>query len=184
MRHGQGERELDAATLAALSPAQLAAIEQLARQGEGNAFRFLRDVLRVSNDPGERRASGRLVDRLVDGLNGAETLAMVSQLAGRPVSEFRGDATRFLPGHFLTTHNDRGPDGDDRVLAVVVNLCHWQIDWGGLTLFHDALGDAECAWTPRFNTLNLFRVPQYHSVSWVNALAQEPRLAVSGWFYS
>lgn len=184
MRQGDTERELDAVTLAALSPVQLAAIEQLARRGEGGAFRFLRDVLRVSTDPEQRRARGRLVDRFVDGLNRAEVLALVSELAGTELRYFRGDATRFMPGHFLTTHNDRGKEEDERVLAMVVNLCHWQIDWGGLTLFHDERGDAHCAWTPRFNTLNLFRVPQDHSVSWVNALAEEPRLAISGWFYA
>jgi hypothetical protein len=36
-------------------------------------------------------------------------------------------------------------------------------------------------YTPSFITLNLFRVPQRHSVSWVNDLAGQPRYAVTGW---
>jgi SM-20-related protein len=183
MRQGKIERELDSAALAQLSTAQLAAIEQFARQGDASAFRFLHDAIRISTDPAERRARGWAIDRLAGALNSPAMLELVSALAGEEVTDFRGDATRYLPGHFLTTHND-GRKRAKRVLAFVLNLSHWHIDWGGLLLFHDANGDAECGWTPRFNSVNLFAVPQFHSVSWVSPLAPVPRFTVSGWFYA
>ena len=44
---------------------------------------------------------------------------------------------------------------------------------------------ATCAvargYMPAFNTLNIFRVPQPHSVAWVTPLAGAPRYAVTGW---
>jgi len=43
------------------------------------------------------------------------------------------------------------------------------------------MGNVTRAFTPGFNILNLFRVPQPHSVSWVNDLAPSPRYAVTGW---
>jgi len=183
MRQGNTERELDAETLAALSTPHLTAIEQLARQGDDTVFRFLHDAIRIPKTSLGRQQRGTLLDACSEALNSAATLAMVSELTGTTVRSFRGDATRYLPGHFLTTHNDGRRHGK-RVLAFVLNLSDWHIDWGGLMLFHDDHGDASCAWTPRFNCANLFSVPQYHSVSCVTPLARAPRLTVSGWFYA
>ena len=183
MRQGNTERELDAATLAALSPPHLAALEQLARQGDDTVFRFLHDAIRIPKDSPGRRQRGTLLDACAEALNSSATLALVGELTGTEVRSFRGDATRYLPGHFLTTHNDGRRHGT-RVLAFVLNLSDWHIDWGGLMLFHDGHGDAKCAWTPRFNSANLFSVPQFHSVSCVTPLARAPRLTVSGWFYA
>ena len=182
-RQGSAERELDAATLAKLSPAQCAALEQFARAGDEHTFRFMHDAIRVAPDPSNRQARGWLIDRLVDDLNAPEILARLADLTGEPVRSFRGDATRYRTGHFLTTHNDGRKHGK-RVAALVINLVRWHIDWGGLMLFHDAHGDATCGWTPRYNAANLFLVPQDHSVTWVNALAPHPRIAVAGWFYA
>jgi len=64
----------------------------------------------------------------------------------------------------------------------VLNLTpDWRPDWGGLLQFFDKRGDVFRAFTPRFNVLNLFRVPQPHNVSWVTPLAGAPRYAVTGW---
>lgn len=183
MRQGPVERELDSDTLAKLSPAQLAAVEQFARQGDPRSFRFLHDAIRISPDPEVRRTRGWAIDRLADSLNSPATLGAISELTGEAVTAFRGDATRYLPGHFLTTHND-GRKRAKRVLAFVLNLSDWHIDWGGVLLFHRGDGDAARGWTPRFNSANLFTVPQEHSVTWVTPLAPVPRLTVSGWFYA
>lgn len=182
-RQGPAEREADAATLARLSPAQLTALEAFARAGDEHTFRFMHDAIRVSPKAEGRAARGMLLDRYVDALNAPETLAVMSELTGEVVRYYNGDATRYRPGHFLTTHNDGRKHGK-RVAAMVLNLSHWHIDWGGLMLFHDADGERATAWVPRFNTANLFLVPQDHSVTWVNALAARPRVAVAGWFYA
>ena len=183
MRQGSTERELDADTLATLAPSHLAAIENLARQGDDTVFRFLHDAIRIPKDAAIRRERGMLLDMCSEALNAPAMLDLIGELTGTEVRSFRGDATRYLPGHFLTTHNDGRRHGK-RVLAFVLNLSDWHIDWGGLMLFHDDFGDAKCAWTPRFNSVNLFSVPQFHSVSCVTPLARAPRLTVSGWFYA
>ena len=183
LRQGGIERELDAQTLATLAPAHLRAVEQLAVQGDDTVFRFLHDSIRISPVSAERQARGWVLDACAEAFNAPATLALISELTGEEVRSFRGDATRYLPGHFLTTHNDGRKHGK-RVLAVVLNLSQWHIDWGGLMLFHGAYGAAHCAWTPAFNTINLFSVPQNHSVTMVTPLARAPRLTVSGWFYA
>ncbi|MFD1789097.1 2OG-Fe(II) oxygenase family protein, partial [Sphingomonas floccifaciens] len=59
----------------------------------------------------------------------------------------------------------------------------WRPEWGGLLLFHD---DREVAhgFVPGFNTLNLFRVPQRHSVSEVTRAAPHRRYSITGWLRS
>ena len=58
---------------------------------------------------------------------------------------------------------------------------HWRAEWGGLLLFHDDSGDTRRGLVPRFNCLNLFAVPQSHSVSQVATYAGATRLSVTGW---
>jgi Rps23 Pro-64 3,4-dihydroxylase Tpa1-like proline 4-hydroxylase len=38
------------------------------------------------------------------------------------------------------------------------------------------------SYIPAFNALTLFRVPQWHSVSYVTPFAMGPRFSVTGWF--
>jgi SM-20-related protein len=61
---------------------------------------------------------------------------------------------------------------------------NWKIDWGGLLQFHD---DENCkiidSYVPAFNALTIFRVPQWHSVSYVTPFAMGPRYAVAGWYH-
>lgn len=91
-------------------------------------------------------------------------------------------ATRYGPGHFLTSHDD-AIAGKDRRAAYVLNLTPiWRADWGGLTLFIGADGHVEEAFTPRFNALNVFLVPQPHAVSAVAQFAPHFRYAITGWF--
>jgi SM-20-related protein len=64
----------------------------------------------------------------------------------------------------------------------VLNLTPgWRAEWGGLLLFHDADGHVAEAYAPKFNTLNIFRVPQWHSVSQVASYVDQDRLAITGW---
>ncbi|QIK95399.1 hypothetical protein G7076_01875 [Sphingomonas sp. HDW15A] len=52
---------------------------------------------------------------------------------------------------------------------------------GGYLNFFDDSWDVTHAILPRFNTLNLFAVPQWHSVSEVSASAPIARYAITGW---
>ena len=147
-----------------------------------NGFQFLFDSRIVSDDPKERAAQGQLLDRVLDGLNHPDSLDMFRKITGAPnIRVVDGQATRYLPGHFLTSHDD-GIDGQDRIAAYVINLTRdWRTDWGGLLQFHNAGGDVPLALKPGFNTIHLFRVPQVHSVSYVTPFAGAPRYAITGW---
>lgn len=91
--------------------------------------------------------------------------------------------TLYLPGDFLTLHTDDHDARYPRRVAYVYNLCPvWQTDWGGLLMFMGDEGRAEETWAPEWNTLNLFSVPQPHSVSMVAPFAGGPRLSITGWF--
>ena len=89
--------------------------------------------------------------------------------------------TRFRRGHFLTEHDDELA-GKNRYYAYVLNLTPvWRIDWGGLLAFHGDDGNVAEAFTPRFNALNLLRVPCAHSVTQVALSAGANRLSITGW---
>jgi SM-20-related protein len=93
-----------------------------------------------------------------------------------------GQATWYKPGHFLKAHNDEH-SGEGRRAAYVMNLSpDWDRDWGGFLQFFDADDNVEEAFKPTFNTLNIFTVPQLHSVSMVSTYVNAERLAVTGWF--
>jgi Rps23 Pro-64 3,4-dihydroxylase Tpa1-like proline 4-hydroxylase len=146
------------------------------------SFQFLFDSLIVSDDPRARKARGLLVDRLLDAMNHPASLDTFRAITGEPAIRLvNGQATRYLPGHFLTSHDD-GIDGEDRVAAYVINFTrNWRADWGGLLQFHNASDDIPLALKPGFNTIHLFRVPRHHSVSYVAPFAAVPRYAITGW---
>ena len=94
-----------------------------------------------------------------------------------------GQATLFGPQHFLGLHQDQQLEEGWRI-AYVLNMTalEWRPDWGGYLLFFDDDGDVIEGYMPRFNTLNLFAVPQHHAVSFVPPFAPQGRIAISGWF--
>jgi Rps23 Pro-64 3,4-dihydroxylase Tpa1-like proline 4-hydroxylase len=97
----------------------------------------------------------------------------------------KGDAqaTLYGPNHFLSMHDDSHMAEGWRV-AYVMNFCgaDWRPDWGGYLMFYDEHGDAVAGFRPRFNALNMFRVPQKHNVTYVPPFAPVARFAITGWF--
>jgi Rps23 Pro-64 3,4-dihydroxylase Tpa1-like proline 4-hydroxylase len=57
----------------------------------------------------------------------------------------------------------------------------WRADWGGLLNFFARDGHVAEAYTPTFNSLTIFRVPQVHSVGIVAPFAKYGRFSISGW---
>jgi SM-20-related protein len=95
-----------------------------------------------------------------------------------------GQGTWFKPGHFLKAHTDEEA-ATGRVAAYVMNLSPvWERDWGGFLQFFDANDNIVDAFKPTFNTLNIFTIPQLHSVSMVSTYVTAKRMAVTGWFRS
>jgi SM-20-related protein len=180
----QGDRTWDLGpdSIAAMSGEKETEFLSLVHQGAREGFQFLFDSMRVSDDPAERRKRGLLADRLVQGLNHANSVDTFRAITGDASARMvDGQATRYLPGHFLTGHDD-DIEGKDRIAAWVLNLTPcWRSEWGGLLQFHDEAGDVSRALAPRFNALHLFRVPQPHSVSFVAPFAGAPRYSLTGW---
>lgn len=122
---------------------------------------------------------------LGDFINGPDFLAFARALTGDArIHRCDAGATRYLPGHFLTPHNDANA-GERRLYAYVLNLSpRWKMEWGGVLAFIDSDGHVAEGYTPVFNALNVFRVPQQHAVTMVNHLARAPRYAVTGWMHA
>ena len=131
----------------------------------------------------ERWDPGSPQERLLEELNGEDMLRFMRAVTGVPeIVKMDGQATLYGPGHFLRPHNDAQSERGRRV-AYVLNLTvgQWQPQWGGYLNFYTDDWDVEQAFMPRFNSLNLFRVPQWHSVEEVSGVAPLARYAVTGW---
>jgi len=110
---------------------------------------------------------------------------------GRTVSGFgnirsiTAQAACYTRESFLSAHDDVADDKKNRLVAYVLGFAKdWKIDWGGLLHFHDQEGGRIIdSFLPTFNGLTLFRVPQWHSVSFVTPFSLGPRFSVTGWFY-
>lgn len=122
-------------------------------------------------------------DLALEHLNDTPFLDLVREVTGIPeLVKADAQATLYGPGDFLSVHNDSHVMEGWRV-AYVLNLtsADWQPDWGGYLNFLDEDGDVICGWKPRFNTLNLLRVPQLHQVTYVPPFAPRARYAITGW---
>ncbi|ETI65338.1 hypothetical protein C100_02550 [Sphingobium sp. C100] len=123
-------------------------------------------------------------DLLLEYINAEPFLALVRAITTMPgLLKADAQATLFGPGDFLSVHSDSHKEERWRV-AYVLNFAdpQWRPDWGGYLNFLDEDGDIVEGWRPRFNCLNLLRVPQLHQVSYVPPFAPIGRFAITGWF--
>jgi hypothetical protein len=146
-------------------------------------FEFVFDRYRMIEARRDGLDQGLLLHVVVDFLNSTPFLEFARELTGdgriRMVSAI---AARYRPGHFLKMHDDKSGE-EDRAFAYVINLSHdWQADWGGLLQFLDGSQNVVETFTPHWNSLSLFRVPQMHQVSLLAPWARENRYSITGWF--
>lgn len=144
-------------------------------------FRFAHypivDALNQGWDP------GGVHELLLEHLNAEAFLSLGRDVTGiRELCRADAQATLFAANHYLGRHIDSHVAEGWRI-AYVLNLTidDWHPDWGGYLLFLDEDGDIAAGIRPRFNSLNLFAVPQSHSVSYVPPFAPKGRLALAGW---
>jgi Rps23 Pro-64 3,4-dihydroxylase Tpa1-like proline 4-hydroxylase len=118
-------------------------------------------------------------------MQSAELLDFLRDVTGHGDLAFTdGQATAYGTGDFLTGHDD-DVAGKGRLAAYVFGLTpYWRLEYGGLLLFHGEHDRTVTGNVPRFNVLDLFRVPQQHSVSIVTPAAPHRRFAVTGWLRS
>jgi Rps23 Pro-64 3,4-dihydroxylase Tpa1-like proline 4-hydroxylase len=161
---------------------------KLHRAMAGEDFAFIYSHYRMSKalEEGWSRTPGH--DAIVLGLNEPSFLDFIRQVTGVPqIAVCDAQASHYGPNQFLSLHQDVSVDpNEDRLVAYVLNLCpdRWRPDWGGYLNFFNDDGDVVAGYMPRFNCLNMFRVPQNHSVSYVPPFAAGNRLAITGWFRS
>jgi SM-20-related protein len=153
-------------------------IEAKARDG----FQYLFDTYPVSDELEEGRRLGLACEAVYDLFNSAPFLDFLRRLTGDDrIAYADAQVTRYLPGHFLTEHDDER-EGKHRLFAYVLNLTpRWRVDWGGLLLFLDGEGHVAEGYAPKFNALNLFRTPFPHCVTQVSTFAGAARYAITGW---
>lgn len=132
----------------------------------------------------DRWEPGGAHEAIVELINDEPLLSLVREVTRIPaLIKADAQATLYAPTQFLAAHDDSHVAEGWRV-AYVLNLCaqDWRPEWGGYLNFYDAYDDIVQGFRPRFNALNLFRVPQRHSVSYVPPFAPVGRFAITGWF--
>jgi hypothetical protein len=176
-------RDFDAAQMDVLDPARRAGFEALVKKGGQDGFQYLFDNVALYDSGRAGRLEDPVFRAAFDLVRSEAFLNLGRALTGVEAIRFADcQLTRYMPGHFLTRHND-GIEGKNRVAAFVLNLTpDWSVDFGGVLNLLDDNGDVRLGFTPAFNRLTLFKVPQPHSVSVVAPFAPAPRYAVTGWF--
>lgn len=160
---------------------KVALIESIHAQAT-TGFQYLYDSYRRSDfAEAGTLAPGVLAD-LFAALNTDATLALFRAMTGDDrIAYVDAQLTRYRPGHFLTAHDDHHAE-KHRLFAYVINLTAvWRADWGGLLMFLGDDGHIAEAYTPRWNALNILKVPQPHAVSVVAPFAHGARYSITGW---
>ena len=147
-----------------------------------DGFQYRYEGLRVPDEPDRLEEDDDPLTAFARLMDSDDMLDMLRQITGqRDISFSDGHATAYSPGDFLTEHDDDVP-GKGRLAAYVYGLTRaWRPEWGGILMFHKDDGATIDGHVPRFNTLDLFAVPQQHSVSMVTPSAPVRRYAVTGW---
>jgi len=177
----EGRLELDPAERAGLSRQRWARIEAKSHERVRRDFQYRYYGLRVPS-PKEEKGRTDLVSEFARMMRGEPMLDLLRAVTGHDSLSFTdGQATAYDVGDFLTGHDD-DVKGKNRLAAYVYGLTpHWRIEYGGLLLFHGEKDRTVDGQVPRFNTLDLFKVPRQHSVSIVTPAAPHRRLTITGW---
>ena len=175
--------DLDAAGMAKLSTDDLIRFRHEVHAQARENFQYLFSNYPLYDAYHKGSLDNRVLQNLFAFINSKPMLTLVRHIcADSSISFADAQLTRYEAGHFLTEHDD-DVAGKNRRCAFVLNMTpYWRPDWGGLLQFFGKNNNIEEAFTPCFNALNIFRVPQKHSVSSVAPFANAPRLSVTGWF--
>jgi Rps23 Pro-64 3,4-dihydroxylase Tpa1-like proline 4-hydroxylase len=180
----QGERviEIDRPTQAAMHPEQKAQLARALNAGARQGFQYCYETIKAPHADADRATDPTPLNAFARFLSSDGVLDLLRSVTGADDISFAdAQATAYGPGHFLTPHDDLAPKQQRRV-AYVLNLTpQWNVEWGGLLTFDDDTTRTAEAFIPAFNTLNLFAVPQQHSVSFVAPFAPRRRYSVTGW---
>ena len=128
-------------------------------------------------------ASDELIQAYLSWVNSDSVIETIKQITGiDTIKSASAQVTRFLPGDFLTRHQDDVGTEKRRVAYSICLSPAWHPDWGGLLQFYEKDGTPTDTWAPEFNSISLFDVTNVHAVTSMAAFAPSPRYAISGWF--
>ena len=177
--------ELYAAAVARLDGREAARIMAQIREQARTEYQFLYAYYPILTAYFSPEVPDQPIFRLYEFVNSAPVLDLVRQVTGlEDIAWADAQATWFKPGHFLKVHTDE-QEAQGRRAAYVMNFSRdWDDDGGGFLQFFDERGDIEQGLKPAFNALNIFTIPQLHSVSMVSTWVTAKRLAMTGWFRS
>jgi SM-20-related protein len=172
------------ADMAARSPAERSAVgTQVAQAMRGDEYGFAYSAYPIVDAYMQRWDPGHPLDLFLEHINDEPFLQLMRDVTGfDDLVKADAQATLFAPGNFLSRHNDSHVAEGWRI-AYVLNLTQqeWRPDWGGYLVFYDEEGDIIEGFRPRFNALNIFAVPQWHSVTFVPNFSPVGRFAITGW---
>lgn len=168
--------------MAAMTEAERQALKDWIHSSAREGYQFLYDSYMIVTAYKEGRDPDLPLHKVLEYLNSNVGLEFFSRVTGLAnLVKVDAQATRYLPGHFLKTHNDTGST-HAREVAYVLGLTRgWEPHWGGLLHFLDEAGRPEEVFMPGYNCMSLFRVPKMHFVSQVAGYAGAPRLSITGW---
>jgi len=148
-------------------------------------FQYVYNAYSLSDARAQKLNQDLFINKVLDFVNTEEFLSFVRNVTGGHEGQhIDSQCTLYRPGHFLSDHSD-DVGGKDRLAALVLNFTpNWRVDWGGLLQFIDDEDNVSQAFTPSFNALNLLKVPQKHSVSYVVPHAVGGRYSITGWLRS
>jgi SM-20-related protein len=168
-------------------------LQQRAYDGASYGLAFLYEADRLfpedvpAKAAGEPMRAGGVLVALSDYLNSGPFLALVKQLTGtRYIHRVDIQATRYRPGYFSTYQTLPPTTKDGEIVSVAFTLTltpEWVPEWGGLLQFWSPGPSVIEAYSPSFNTLDLYSLPQGHWIAPVSAFAASDRLAIVGRIY-
>lgn len=180
--HAGKHVDTDAQAVASWSQADQNKLSDLIHAQASSGFQYHYDAIPVYDIYHKQLLPGHLLNTVFEFLNSPAFINFIKSVTADETINFAdAQATRFRRNHFLTQHDDNVA-GKNRRVAYVLNLTRgWRPDWGGALQFFDGQGHVEQAYMPTYNALNLFSVPQAHSVAYVTPFANLPRLSITGW---
>lgn len=174
--------DIDADSLLRWNDSQKSDFDKIVFAQARDGFQYLNKNVPIYDVYHSNLLPNHFFNEIFEFLNGEEFLDFCRELTSEPDIGFAdAQATCYSAGHFLNAHDD-DVYGKDRVAAYVLNMTpEWNADWGGALQFIGKDGHIEEAFTPKFNALNVFKVPIKHSVSYVAPFAGASRFSITGW---
>lgn len=182
---GSGPAEhIRPADMARRSPPERQSVGQRLLQAmQGGDYGFVYSAYPLVDAYKEGWHPGHPLELVLEHINDEPFLSLMRDVTGfSGLVKADAQATLYGQGNFLSRHNDSHVAEGWRV-AYVLNLTRqeWRPDWGGYLVFYDEDGDIIEGFRPRFNALNIFAVPQWHSVTYVPNFSPVGRYAITGW---